>query len=320
MSLQPICPNPQELGSLAFKVFKAKFIKSARKLAKKHNSADTAVPFFLNAKQKFSDDPEGFLLLFGKMAKWKAHSKMTAVKEPALRGLCYAAVNAETGALTIYLMPVAGKLKSKPALIAKGLKTVAAPSKCQIEIVAGEFTEDMLDKAEAAVENMAEEPDTEDEVEVGMPDPNAGKKPEAPKVPAAVLVGLRQLGQAIAQLESKEAKTKAGKFIREKAIKFIVKLMNTLDKEIEALPEPQKSQVKARKEYVYAKEILDRINKVRADKDKEKEDPNKGGEQPDPNKGGEQPDKITPEDRKEFTDTVAELKAIFSKAGIELAL
>ena len=156
MSVKPICPTPKELDSFTFKEFKGKYFKAIKKLAKKHNSQETAAPFFMNLEQKFKDQEKGFFMIFGKLAKWKAHAKQTAVKELGMRGLCYVTFDEADKSLTLHLMPVAGKAKSKDALVAKGMKTVVNPSRCSVEIVQGEFSEDMMDKAADAAEAMEE--------------------------------------------------------------------------------------------------------------------------------------------------------------------
>jgi phage terminase Nu1 subunit (DNA packaging protein) len=90
------------------------------------------------------------------MAKWKAHAKTTALKEPALRGLCYVSYDENGKSLVLNLMPVAGKIKTKENLIIKAMKTVVNPSRCSVVITEGEFGDDLFDKMEAATEAMEE--------------------------------------------------------------------------------------------------------------------------------------------------------------------
>ena len=310
MSLQPQCLTPKDLETLEFKVFRGGFFKAVKRLAKKHNSQATAVPFFLNAKQKFKDNPEAFFMIFGKMAKWKAHSKAAAVKEPALRGLCFASVDEASGVLKLSLMPVAGKLKSKENVIVKGLKTVVAAGKCQIEILQGEFSEDLLERMEQATENLPDEPDTPEVEDAPSTQAPTGEKPKP--IPAAVLVLLRQLGTAIAQLQSKETKTKGGRF-RQQLINLIIKVMNGLDEEIKALPEAQKKAIEARKEYQYAKTVLDRIN---AQKGKDKP----GSKTDEPAKPEDKGPQASPEQKAEFEQSMKELKETFARAGVSFSL
>jgi hypothetical protein len=156
MSLKPICPSPKELENFSFKEFKGRFFKEVKKLAKKHNSQATAAPFFLHTEQQYSDAPGEFFMVFGKLAKWKAHAKQIAVKESALRGLCFVSYDEQGKSLVLNLMPVAGKLKAKESLLIKALKTVVNPSRCSLNLIQGEFDEALMEQHEAATEAMDE--------------------------------------------------------------------------------------------------------------------------------------------------------------------
>ena len=154
MSLKPLCLTPDNLKSYTFKEFKNNFFKAVKKLAKKHDKAEFAAPFYLCAEQKFADAESEFFMVFGKLSKWKKYAKENALKSAALRGVCYVSHDEEKQCLVLNLMPVAGKLKAKENIIIKGLKTVVSQSRCQIQILKGEFTDDMMDKLEAATEAM----------------------------------------------------------------------------------------------------------------------------------------------------------------------
>ncbi len=182
MSVKPLCKSPQELGNFTGKEYKAKFLKSVKKLAKKHTSQETAAPFFLDTEAKLKDGA-GFLLLFGKMNAWKKHAKDTAPKSEALRGYCFVTTAAD-GSLVLNLMPVAGKLKSKENIIQKELKKVIAVGKVQAAIVKGDFVDN--DALEAAAEAMEETPDSADdddetpETEASETAPSSATAPTAP--------------------------------------------------------------------------------------------------------------------------------------------
>lgn len=154
MSLKPLCLTPDNLKSYTFKEFKANFFKAVKKLAKKHDTQELAAPFYLCTEQKFADSESDFFMVFGKLSKWKKHAKENALKTAALRGMCYVSLDEVKQCLVLNLMPVAGKLKSKENIIIKAMKSVVAQSRCRIAIIPGDFSEDMLDKMEAATEAM----------------------------------------------------------------------------------------------------------------------------------------------------------------------
>jgi hypothetical protein len=156
MSLKPLCATPDDLKSYTFKDFKGKLFKAIKKMAKVHDKPEAAAPFYLCADQKYADNPSAFFMVFGKLAKWKNYAKQNAPKIEALRGLCYVTFDEKLKSLVLNLMPVAGKLKAKENIIAKGLKTVVSASRCQVAIVKGDFSEEMMEKLEAATENMEE--------------------------------------------------------------------------------------------------------------------------------------------------------------------
>jgi uncharacterized protein (DUF697 family) len=159
MSVKPIIDKPTSLATTVYKDFSSKFLKTMRKLAKKHTSQETAVPFYLELEAEFKASEKGFLFLAGKMNAWKKFSKENATKKEAVRGYCYITTD-DKGWLLINVMPVAGKLKNKVKPVALALKKVVSLNKMGIEYVAGEFQDD--DKRDAATENMAEEADAPD--------------------------------------------------------------------------------------------------------------------------------------------------------------
>jgi uncharacterized protein (DUF697 family) len=159
MSVKPIIDKPTSLATMTHKDFSTKFLKTMRKLAKKHNSQETAVPFYLELEAEFKASEKGFIFLAGKMNAWKKFAKENATKKEAVRGYCYITTD-DKNWLLINVMPVAGKLKNKVKPVALALKKVVSVNKMGIEYVAGEFEDD--DKRDAAIENMAEEPDAPD--------------------------------------------------------------------------------------------------------------------------------------------------------------
>lgn len=156
MSVKPIIDKPTSLATMTYKDFSTKFLKTMRKLAKKHNSQETAVPFYLELEAEFKASEKGFIFLAGKMNAWKKFAKENATKKEAVRGYCYITAD-DKDWLLINVMPVAGKLKNKVKPVALALKKLVSVNKMGIEYVAGEFEDD--DKRDAATENMAEEPD-----------------------------------------------------------------------------------------------------------------------------------------------------------------
>lgn len=185
MSLKPLCLSPDNLKSYTFKEFKAGFFKAVKKLAKKHDKAEFAAPFYLCTEQKFADTESEFFMVFGKLAKWKKYAKENALKTAALRGMCYVSLDTEKKCLVLNLMPVAGKLKSKENVIVKALKSVVAQSRCQIAILKGEFSEAMMEKLEAATEAME---DVADDVAGDAMEDQVSKMAE--KIEAAKKAGL----------------------------------------------------------------------------------------------------------------------------------
>ena len=185
MSLKPLCLTPEQLNSFTYKEFKSKFFKAVKKLAKKHDKQDVAAPFYLCTTQKFADAESEFFMVFGKLSKWKKYAKEQAMKTLALRGMCYVTLDTEKKCLMLNLMPVAGKLKTKENLITKALKTVIAQSRCQIQILKGEFTEAMMEKLATATEAME---DVADDDEADAMENTVSKM--AAKIEAAKKAGL----------------------------------------------------------------------------------------------------------------------------------
>lgn len=161
MSVKPIFLKPELVAQAAKKDFKAKFLKTMRKLAKKHSSQDTAVPFYLQTEAKYKDG-EGFLFLAGKMNSWKKYAKENAPKEMALRGYCYITSD-DKGFLLVNIMPVAGKLKAKENAIGKAARAVASANKIGFQFLQGEFKDnDELDNKTEAMEETPDTPDLDD--------------------------------------------------------------------------------------------------------------------------------------------------------------
>jgi uncharacterized protein CbrC (UPF0167 family) len=172
MSVKPIFGVPDLLAKALKKDFKAKFLKTMRKLSKKHNSQDTAVPFYLQTDAKYSDG-EGFLFLAGKMKPWEKFAKANAPKELALRGYCFITTD-DKGWLLVNIMPVAGKLKSKETLISKMLKMIASASKIGIQFLPGDFKDNPeLDSKTEAMEETPDTPDLDDATDGADIDENA---------------------------------------------------------------------------------------------------------------------------------------------------
>jgi soluble lytic murein transglycosylase-like protein len=167
MSVKTFVPDEKALAESTNKDFKTKFFPLVKKLAKKHTSPETAAPCFVHTAYKFKDG-EGYLALFGKMAKFKKFAKETAAKEDAARGYCFVSTD-DKGGLVFNFMPVAGKFKAKEAQIAKAQKSVVSVSKLGFVLAKGEFADN--DALDAATENMPETPDEPaDAVEAGAED------------------------------------------------------------------------------------------------------------------------------------------------------
>lgn len=167
MSVKTFVPDEKALAESTNKDFKAKFFPLVKKLSKKHNSPETAAPCFVHTAYKFKDG-EGYLALFGKMAKFKKFAKDTAAKEDAARGYCFVSTD-DKGGLVFNFMPVAGKFKTKEAQIAKAQKSVVSVSKLGFVLAKGEFADN--DALDAATENMPETPEeAEDTAEAGAED------------------------------------------------------------------------------------------------------------------------------------------------------
>ena len=163
MSLAPFLKSPDLLARTSVKAFQADLYKHLRRLAKKHNSRETAVPFFMDTQAQMADDASAFFFTFGKIKAWKAHAKKAAAQSLALRGFCYASPDPESKCIAIFLLPVAGKAKAKEALLQKRLKAILPLSKARLHIVAGEFDEDSpeFQALEQAAETAPEEEITE---------------------------------------------------------------------------------------------------------------------------------------------------------------
>lgn len=158
MSVTPFIKTPNELKDFSLKEFKAKFFKLLKKMALKHFNEDNAVPFYMNVAAGYKDSSNGFLMVFGKIKAWQKHARESCSKDEAMRGYCFATKDEKTGLYKLNLMPVAGKIKTKEALVKKEMKTVVPAAKLEVNILKGEFKEnpDLENKVEA----MEETPDS----------------------------------------------------------------------------------------------------------------------------------------------------------------
>lgn len=158
MSVTPFIKTPNELKDFSLKEFKAKFFKLLKKMALKHFNEDNAVPFYMNVAAGYKDSSNGFLMVFGKIKPWQKHARESCSKDEAMRGYCFATKDEKTGLYKLNLMPVAGKIKTKEALVKKEMKTVVPAAKLEVSILKGEFKEnpDLENKVEA----MEETPDS----------------------------------------------------------------------------------------------------------------------------------------------------------------
>lgn len=151
MSVQPLCKKPSDLKSFKQSEFKGKFLKFLKKLAKKHDSFETATPFYLGTEVEFADG-SGFFMAAGKIKDWKKYAKDNA-SQNGLRGVCYVTYDEAQKSLMLNLCPVAGALKNKATAIAKAMKTVVSASRCQV-VLDKEVTEKDLDAREDATEKL----------------------------------------------------------------------------------------------------------------------------------------------------------------------
>ena len=307
MSLVPLCPTPKELDKFSFKEFKSKFFKAVKKLAKKHNSPQTAAPFFLNLEQKYSDQASAFFMIFGKMAKWKGHAKERAVKEAAMRGACYVSYDEVAKSLTLHLMPVAGKVKSKEALVIKGLKKVVSPSRCSIQLVEGEFSEEMLNALEEATENMPETPDEEDNEELEEENPENqsqskenAKTPEQSKDPNAEAERMMQQGFGLMKKQAdafQQAKTKDNFLALKKVFEQIQLMLPRLPKALQSLAQG----------HVLYKQVGQFMAQMEQ-------------QQPKPEEEEVKQPQASEEQKKTYVEASAKLRSLFEQLGIELSL
>lgn len=165
MSITPFVKSSAELKAYNFGNFKRDIIKSARKLAKNHFSAETAAPFYLNLHENCTEkNPKGnFFIVFGKIQRWKDYAKIKAkdAKELALRGYCF--VTMENNTLILNLMGVQGKLRSKPNDIRKAGAAAISKAKLRFELVKGEFDEN--ENLENRAESLPEVEDSGEDID-----------------------------------------------------------------------------------------------------------------------------------------------------------
>lgn len=163
MSIQPICKRPELLQKFSYKEFDSKFFKYVKKLAKKHNDFDSAVPCYLSLQENFADAENKFFLVFGKFSKWKIYAKQKAQTSPALYGICYITTEEDGNAFIINVIPIKGKIKTKAIHISKALKGLISPSRCKIELIEMNITEEAYENIEAKTEAMEDMDENESE-------------------------------------------------------------------------------------------------------------------------------------------------------------
>ena len=148
MSLKPIY-KVADVKALSIKDIKAKLYKRFVLLATKHNSPETAAPFFLQLNFPYLEE-QGLLLLFGKLNAWKPYVKEALKdKNTMRRGYCYVLSDDKGQPTTLVLNTTGGKAKINLTL--KQLKAITR--KFVIEI--GADAEDDP-KRDDAFENLPE--------------------------------------------------------------------------------------------------------------------------------------------------------------------
>ncbi len=136
--------------------------KDIIELAKKANSPETALPFFIKADHKFPDGQEGPLFLFGKLGKVKNDIK--SLKGPLeLHGAAYVTQD-EKGVTTLNLLPNKGQLNKKDTTLQRAMKEAFTSSYANYKIGAG-LTDEELAKMAEAVEQTPDEEDSKPKVE-----------------------------------------------------------------------------------------------------------------------------------------------------------
>ena len=251
MAIAPLIKQPAELAKTSFAVTKGQLFKSLKKAAKKHNTRETAMPFFMQLDAKYSDTNEGLLLIFGKMGAWKKYAKDTAPKAEALRGFCFVSEDPETGGFVLNLMPVAGKFKAKINALSKEVKKVIPPSKLQVEIVPGEFKDDdpELAKLEAAADNAADDEGEEAEA----PSASAEAQVAEAKIPAAIGAGLKALAGDLAQVKA----AKGNPLALRQVLQGIRAKVAGVEKGLAGLPAEVAAQVTGNQVFAAAKKLMD---------------------------------------------------------------
>jgi hypothetical protein len=167
MSVKPFC-QPDKLQEVSIKTLKGKLYKLFCLLSAKHDTPETAAPFFLKVDHDYSDD-KGLLLVFGKINKWKPYIiKAIKDKNATRKGYCYVSCDEKGLPKKLILNTTAGK--AKIGVIEKQLKALVG-AKFTIEI-GPDTVEDP--KRDEAVEAMDDTPENA----VNIPDVNEGEKQE----------------------------------------------------------------------------------------------------------------------------------------------
>jgi hypothetical protein len=291
MSIAPVIKDPKLLGESSRKLFVGSFKASVKKLLKKHNSKETAVPFFLDTACDFKDAQEEFFFIFGKIKAWKAHAKKTANEKMATRGFCYATAEGKT--ITIHLMPVAGKAKNKIDLIGKKLKTVISPGKICMVIDSGEFDENdpKFLALEESVEQMPDAPDEADEDQDEEDEAPSSSSPDAAPDSKQIPAELAKIKQLLVEYSKNKSPENLAK------IEQIYQQFNQL---ISLFPGGIQKTAKEHELYKTVEKILENAKKAKP-------------EEPKPN---DAPSPQEAAQKEQMAKAMGEFKSLFAELGI----